>query len=421
MLRGGALLYVVFISVVITIMSSMVIMASHLNTLNTDVSILKFNILTNIKSGITLILSKPEFAPYNQTVSIDLFEDGNSIVNVNRKQWGFLEILNISSKAVHLKYQRSLLIGDDLFEEKPKALVLADHENYLTLCGNTKLVGNCQLPHLGLRKAFIEGKGFCGREPDTSLISVSNSVLPKINQKLMDNNIALLNQRLAPSDSVVQFSSFRYEDTIYNSFQNKTLYVILSENEILRDKIVIGNVVFLSKYPVMVESSFYSKGAIVYGTKITFKKNFESEIQVFASDTIILESYCKFEYPSLLAVLNESTEGSENAFLNIGVGCEVYGALILCARKKKENNRSLLKIDSEAKVFGQVYSSELLEHKGEIIGSVWCDKFILHTPSSIYENHLLDATINIKDLSKYFTGVNLFGDSHKKEMIQWVN
>lgn len=421
MLRGGALLYAVFLSVVITIMSSMVIMASYFNNINTDLSILNFNLLTNIRSGITLILSKPDMAPYNQNVVIDLFDDDQSMVNVNRIPWGFFEILNISSQALHLKFNRSLLIGDDFFNEKPNALVLADHDNCLTLCGNTRLVGNCMLPHLGLRKAFIEGTGFCGKEPDTSLISVSNSVLPKINQKLLEYNLALLNLRLSPSDSVVQFSSIRYNDTIENSFNNKTLYVIIEGKEILRDKIVIGNIVILSRCPVIVESSFYSKGAILYGQKIILKNNFESEIQIFASDTIILEGNCKLEYPSVLAVLNESAETNKSPMLNIGEGSEIYGAVILCAKQKKENNKSLIKIGKKSKICGQVYSSNLIEHKGEIIGSVWCDRFILNTSSSIYENHLLDATINVKDLSLFYTGVNLFGDSHKKEMIKWVN
>jgi hypothetical protein len=43
------------------------------------------------------------------------------------------------------------------------------------------------------------------------------------------------------------------------------------------------------------------------------------------------------------------------------------------------------------------------------------------TPSSVYENHLLNATIDVSKLSKHYVGINLVQESKIKKVVKWLN
>ena len=61
-----------------------------------------------------------------------------------------------------------------------------------------------------------------------------------------------------------------------------------------------------------------------------------------------------------------------------------------------------------------------MQHTGKIFGSLYCYKFILKTRSSIYENHLLNATVDFDNLSKYYVGTNLLKDVGMKKVIKML-
>ena len=84
-------------------------------------------------------------------------------------------------------------------------------------------------------------------------------------------------------------------------------------------------------------------------------------------------------------------------------------------------NQAIVSIGKETEITGQVYSSELLELKGGIIGGAFCKKLILKTPSSVYENHLMDAVINREELSENFVGVPLTETIKNQRIIKWLN
>ena len=46
--------------------------------------------------------------------------------------------------------------------------------------------------------------------------------------------------------------------------------------------------------------------------------------------------------------------------------------------------------------------------------------FMLNTPSSVYENHLLDITIDWSQLSEHFTGINLINESDSRSVVKWL-
>jgi len=66
-----------------------------------------------------------------------------------------------------------------------------------------------------------------------------------------------------------------------------------------------------------------------------------------------------------------------------------------------------------------VYSNGFLELKGEVFGSVVCQSFILRTASSVYENHLLNTTIDITKLPKNYVGVNWLKKENHFDIIKF--
>lgn len=76
-----------------------------------------------------------------------------------------------------------------------------------------------------------------------------------------------------------------------------------------------------------------------------------------------------------------------------------------------------ISINENALVFGHVYSEGFVEIKGSVHGHVSCGNFRLRTPSSTYDNHLLNATIDFSKLSKKFVGSALLPSMNEKVVI----
>ena len=71
-------------------------------------------------------------------------------------------------------------------------------------------------------------------------------------------------------------------------------------------------------------------------------------------------------------------------------------------------------------VYGTVFSNGYADLQGIINGSLTCSKIMLNTPSSVYENHLLNAEIDVTKLSKYYVGINCVEVSEKKKIVKWL-
>jgi hypothetical protein len=83
--------------------------------------------------------------------------------------------------------------------------------------------------------------------------------------------------------------------------------------------------------------------------------------------------------------------------------------------------RTGFRLAQKSVVIGQLYSTGYAEVKGNVYGSVMCSDFILQTPSSIYENHLLNAGIDQQALPGYYTGINLIKTNVSKRIVKWLD
>lgn len=416
MLKAAALLYAVFLSVIIALLSGFFILWTFYQNRYLDDEFIKERLVSDVNSAMNMVLEIPEASDQK---TITLFQEEERVVSLQKSMWGFYQIIVCSGNWNRFSYSKKALIGDNIFSGDKVALYLCDQDDYLNICGKTLLKGTCWLPKRGIKRAYIEGSSFSGKTFVEGEIKQSEKRMPELNKNMIDYNVIQLEGKPETQDSLIWFEAIQDKDTISNDFNKRTLTVYSEQRIILENKIISGNVILKSNQGIEIGSSVKIRDAIFYAPYVSIKDDFQGSLQVFASDSIKIGENSHLLFPSVIALLNKK-ESKTSSFISIGKKTDLTGALVLYREKEQQKNSSILKIEKEAKINGQVYCNSLVDLKGCINGSLYCKRFILKTPSSVYENHLLDATVNFEGLSKFYTGVSLLESINKKEVIRWL-
>ena len=420
MIKAGALLYSMFLVIVIAIVSSSFVLVNYYNN-SYVIGILKQEeLFRDVNSTINYGLTFHRDIPSNVLTVLDLFDDEQHITSLTKKTWGAFYILSAEAQWKNKSVKKSVLTGVNINEGEKVALYLADQNKPLSLTGNTKIVGNCYLPKAGVKRAYIEGKSFTGDKLIDGLKFYSEITLPPINEDLINENQKNFSYLISSGDSIVDYELVRDKDSIVNSFTSKTLIFYSPFSMVLSNKVIDGNIIFKSEGQITVRSNTFITSAILYAKGIVLEDNVTSSVQLFAQDSIMIGEKCKLTYPSVIALLGKGNTTVSRKII-IAENVEITGAIFLYNENFDRQKQSLVSIGEKCKITGQIYSSELLELKGEVIGGVFCQKVLLKTPSSIYENHLMDVVINREELSEHFVGAALTEELSHQRIIKWLN
>lgn len=418
--KAGALLYAMFLIVVISIISSSFILVNYYNSAYVIKSLKQEQLYRDVNSGINYGLSFHQTIPINSEIEVDLFDDEQHKVMLAKKHWGAFYILSAKAKWRNKIVVKSALVGSNFKEGEKIALYLADQNKPLSLTGKTKIIGDCYIPKAGVKRAYIEGKSFVGNQLISGVKFNSNKTLPPINEELINENLRSFSAIETINDSLVDYELFLEEDSIVNSFGNKTLVLYSPFSIDLSNKVIEGNIVIKSDKQIVVNRSAKITNAILYAKGIVLQKDTKGSMQLFAQDSIIIENNCQLNYPSVVALLGKGN-AEVSRKITVKEDVKIKGSLFLYNENFDRKHQALVSIEKDSEITGQVYSSELLELKGKVIGGVFCNKLLLKTPSSVYENHLMDATINRKELSAYFVGIPLTEVLTNQRVIKWLN
>lgn len=402
--KAGALYYAVVMALIVTLLTSFIIIFNHygrqfIETTN-DIS----KVTNDISSAFVKIMND-NIVPGNS--EIDVYEDGESIVLSEVINWGAYNIITIKSTSRQYPISKSAIIGKERNINDRTCLYISDHNNYLNLCGNTKIEGKAYLPKLGVKRAYIEGKSYSGRKLIYGKTDTSSTSLPDINSQLSDFNTT--------GYESVYLSDFRDTDTIYNPFTNKGKVILVDDD--LSYKTIIGKIVIESANDLFIPNTCSIKDAIIKAPGVIIDKNFTGQVQIFASDSIFISPFAHLAYPSFV-ILNP---GQNAGIVVVKSNAIIEGGICLKAPAGKQKRHSKLKIENDALITGTLYSNDFTELSGEVKGSVYTDKFILSTGASVYENHLLDAKISSQNMNKYFVNPIVFNNESNYEIIKWVN
>jgi hypothetical protein len=418
MLRAGSLYFALFISFIVTILlGSVILYASFINRY-TDAQVMRDRAWSNANAGIIVALYDTAFLSAGATRVLDLYDDQDTIdkVTVSKTYWGVYQIIKSSVRWKNFEALKIAFTGADISSAEPIALYVADKDRYLSFCGATVITGTSCLPKIGIRKAYIEGQSFTGEKLINGEMRTSSSELPALSDRIIASNLTCFSDAVPEGDSLVNIDEIAGADSLEKSFNSKTL-VIFSRSNITLDNIKLkGNIRVLSSQSIRFTRYSNTDNIIAYAPVIYFDKGFRGNLQAFAQDTLIANEDCEFTYPSCLGLVNDTLNGN---YLEINENTRLEGCIFLY-RKNKATPIPHLKIAPGTIIHGLVYCPGNVELKGKIEGSLYCHGFSLNTPSGLYENYLLNDTIDRSALSKYYSGTFLLPVFNRLKPIRWL-
>ncbi len=258
---------------------------------------------------------------------------------------------------------------------------------------------------------------FIGNKLVDGIILKSANILPQPNKEIQEYNISNI-QKEYTKDSLIIIEKTIITDSLKNSFTQKTL-VVYSQNTIKLENYSKGNIIVFSDKCVEISKDSKIEDIIVCAPYIKINKGFEGRLQALSSDSIFVDEDCYLKYPSSLMVVNTKI-CDKDPFININENSKIGGVVFMFKKVYQTNHNSYIYISKNTKINGQVYTNGIIDLKGSVFGSVYCDKFILQTAASVYDNHLLDAVIDLSKLSKHYVGATFFTNEGKRKIIKWL-
>ncbi|MEZ5199163.1 MAG: hypothetical protein R2764_23110 [Bacteroidales bacterium] len=310
-LQSSTLVYAVFIMVVIAIICSALILMSYYHNMVYTAYIEKDRVFSNVKSGINLLLAEPESIELGEVVKISLYEGYNDSVELERKQWGIFELIKASSSWKNIKHQKIAFSGNYYKTDSSFAIYLADHNKPLSLCGNTKINGNCYLPKAGVKRAYIEGRNFEGKELIEGDVGFSQDSLPDIIDGFKNLNLEYFIQNYLESKQTEKvIAEDLIGDTVCNSFNNSTILVYTADDLLIDDIVLSGNIVLVCEGTLEVTNSCKFEDILVCAKSVWIEEGFTGAFQLFAKDTINIGENVQLNYPSVIGLINDNREGN---------------------------------------------------------------------------------------------------------------
>lgn len=419
--KGSAMLYAISIAVILSVLSSSLIGYSYFSNLHFNYYKEVNQAQLNTRSGLNILLNSNDDVPLNTEKEMDLFGSGTDSVTLKRAAWGIFETATVIAHSKHVSMHLSALMGTGIDPSEKTAIYLSDLNRPLSVCGNTLIKGTAYLPESGIEKAYIEGKNFLGKEYVDGTTKKSSSSIPKFNEPLTKSLVELLNMNINAYDSILNLAGNELPDSLKNSFTNRTIYVTSSSTIEIKNQHYSGNICFISDKEIKISHNAQLKDIIVIAHGISIEDGFEGSLQAIASDSIIINKRAKLNYPSALGVIR-TNKSKSNIFISVKENAEIFGSVF--AYQDPEHGSTTrgvhILIDKGAIVRGTVYSSVSADLKGIIYGNLTCAKILLNTPSSVYENHLMDATIDATKLSSYYAGMICDSEKAEKKIAKWL-
>jgi len=397
MLKAGALVYAIILSVVVGVFC-------FLLTLNNSLILLQHDILQNNEDLVTTNTSAQNYflgkinILNEQQEEIELFGKGiksyGELIN-----WGGYQVLLTRSSTKEDTISSSVLIGF-LNSKKDKALYLMDTNKPLYMVGKAKITGDVFLPEAGIKTGYIGKQAFNNHKFLEGKKYTSNAILPKLED--MFSNLG--------EGDFINMEQVKRDSILYNSFLNPLKKVLVMGQNQLYQRKISGKILVESKDSLFIRNNNQLEDVIIKAPKVVFESGFRGVVQVIASEKIQLQKNVVLKYPSCIVVQGNNNQKKE---IFIDSSSKILGAVILDNKSTAKTNQ-IITINKKAKVIGDVYSNGEIQLKGSVIGAVYTSNFYLKTKAASYNNYILDGTINRKELHEDFIGVFVIPNMENK-------
>jgi len=422
-LKGGALMSVVGIALIIALVLGSMLMLLHYNRQSNSQAQRAIALSRNLQSATTLALHQayPD-SLYPKPQVTDLFGEENDFISIHHYPWGIYELSCVQAFAQADTLQQTYIQGRTVDPAKAYVLYLQDEGRPLSVSGTTEIRGTAYLPPAGTRKAYIEDKAYAADSTIYGPVHHSEQQLPTIRSAVVNYLHTLFTDSLV-STAFMPASLGSLSDTLTRSFTQQPQY-LYSADSLAVDQHIHGAVVLISQKAIHVAATAQLSHVLLFAPKISIDEGFQGSIQAFAQDSLLVAANCTLHYPSALGLLEPPFIGAavreSTSLLRLGKHSTIGGTVFSIAADKKAEFMNRIELEQGSMVMGDVYADGLLQTKGSVYGSVTCRRFVLQTPASLYDNFVLDAVLNYHKRSHYYVAISLLQTNSSGGLIQWV-
>ncbi len=410
MLKASALYMVIIIALVIAVFSASLIATAYFYRLEYQKNMRFGRLQLNLNSATSILLSSAYNSAEEQ--KIDLFGEQTDSVIVRKERWGLFELGTVKAFTLNDTLKKAFLIAEDA-EKDQAAVYLSDEDRPLSVSGSTRITGEVQIPKAGIKQAYVEGKPYAGKELVYGTIKNSSRTLPQLSQSILDDIEKYLSDTLN--------NGVYTSDSISNSFFNEPKVIRVSRSSpAITNTAITGRVIILCDTVLTIGPGVQLRDVLVYAPSIVVKEGFKGSCQLFARDSVVVEKKADFEYPSAIGILKKGEGGQPK--IELGSDCRFAG-IIFTHEKKRSELQTVISLGKNAIVKGEIYAAGFIKMEKPVTveGKLSCNRFIIQTPSTLYENYLIDITINRNSRSPYYLSSPLFERKAPNQILRWLN
>lgn len=396
MLKASSLVYAIFICLLVSIMTCGLIYWAKLTN---DLSLknqTKKELLEHCNSCFNYALASLENNKKPNLNNTDIFNDGFKC-NTTLNKWGLLNILKATSFINKDSLSKTFFIGSKTSKNRP-ALYMSDLADNLKISGTTNIKGAIMLPKKGYEITNILGNQQINNPKIYGSIKTSQKKLPEIANIHFDES---QNKRTT-------LDELAKEDITFNSFNRETIHVQLGSYDILNSLKLKGNFILHSSGTIKIQNTSEIEDVIINAKSVIISNGFNGTLQIFAKNEVIIESNVTLNYPSSIIIDNNIDDEKK---IKIDTNSKILGGILLNTKQTTEVKTNYLTIEKESLIIGDIYCNGILELKGDVIGSVFTNKFEYNTEYTNYSNLLLNTSIDKTSLPENFIHFPFFKES----------
>lgn len=415
-IRAGALQFVLFIGAIIAVLLMAFVMLGHSHTLFNKKTDITIDLIQATDRGMARSFEQPLETGKTWT----LLEESTIGIHtsVQKSFWGVLEKRTVVSKKGKLKFTKTGLVGHK--EENRAALYLQDDNRPMVIAGDAKINGDAHLPERGIKMGNIQGYGYTKPQLVYGKKWQSRSRLPELENGMVQQLKKLTNTGFMPTgnDLILKKGAM-----VKNGFQQET-QIVRGVVVDLENVSLTGNIMVWATQQITVHPTANLTDVVLVAPQINVADGATGNFQALASKQIMVGRNCHLTYPTVLAVHDtRKTEGNSTTkkepSLIMGSGSGLSGMIVYKNENESKGYGADIKLETNAKVHGEIYCQGSLELKGNVFGSVLARSFIALENGNIYLNHLYNGNIDARQLPIEFGGI-VFDDTPVNQVMKWL-
>lgn len=332
-LGGFALPAVLVVSVMILLLILFAYSAVTLNMRRYSLYHEKKQQREDLRSALVLYCTDSTLCAAGDSAEVELFA-GHDAVTVSVEPWGLYEKVTLSNGYPD-KYRT--LVGRRYECDVRAAFWLCDRNRALSLAGDARIDGPVYMPLNGINYTEVNRRYYTGEHIPESLLRISSAVLPEA-------------------------------DSVWLAYARK---LCRKNNE----EVIL---------------QYGTRDTVICGRSVKIRSGFRGSIQIFASDSVIVEGGASLEYPSGIYV----DSGDRRPYVALEKGAEVKGYVIVTSRNSDSQLRYPSYVQKNgAKLEGLLYIEGSCNLEGNIRGAAYVKDCYYYSDRNVYAGTLYDAKI----------------------------